>query len=157
MIGRQSVFSSCFVLICSIGTACAGDERERSVALNELGDVRMSQGDLTAALENYRAAMAIRERLAASDPGNAEWQRDLSISHERIGDVLAEGDLTAALEDYRAAISIRERLAASDPDNAGWQRDLSISHNKIGDVLVAGQVLIFLSNLRTVPRARLSC
>ena len=79
MIGRQSVFSSCFVLICSIGTACAGDERERSVALNELGDVRMSQGDLTAALENYRAAMAIRERLAASDPDNAGWQRDLSI------------------------------------------------------------------------------
>jgi hypothetical protein len=29
-----------------------------------------------------------RERLAAADPGNAGWQRNLSVTHGRIGDVL---------------------------------------------------------------------
>jgi hypothetical protein len=44
-------------------------------------------------------------------PGNAEWQRDLSISHERIGDVQrAQGDLPAAVASYRASYGISERL-----------------------------------------------
>ncbi|WP_374692181.1 SEC-C metal-binding domain-containing protein, partial [Accumulibacter sp.] len=81
---------------------------------------------------------AIRERLAASDPGNAGWQRDLSVSHIKIGDLLqAQGDLAGAGAAYRADLAIAERLAASDPGNAGWQRDLSVSHNKIGDLLRA--------------------
>ena len=36
----------------------------------------------------YRAAMEIRERLVAADSANAVLQRDLSVSHERIGDIL---------------------------------------------------------------------
>ena len=77
------------------------------------------------------------DRLAKADPGNAGWQRDLSVSHTKIGDVLAaQGNLPAALEAYTASLAIADRLAKADPGNAGWQRDLSVSHNKIGDVLV---------------------
>ncbi len=76
--------------------------------------------------------------LVAADPSNAGWQRDLSVSHNKIGDVLvAQGNLAQALESYRASLAIFERLAGADPGNAGWQRDLSVSHDKIGDVLVA--------------------
>ena len=50
-----------------------------------------AQGDLSAALSAYRASLAIRERLAAADPGNAGWQRDLSVSHGKLGDVLRAG------------------------------------------------------------------
>ena len=54
----------------------------------------VAQGEGGAALAAYRAGLAIAERLAAADPGNAGWQRDLSVSHERIGDVLvAQGEL----------------------------------------------------------------
>ena len=114
------------------------DERDRSVLFNELGNVRVSQGDLTGALESYEAGLLIRERLAASDEENAGWQRDLSVSHERIGDVrVSQGDLTGALASYEAGLLIAERLAASDEENAEWQRDLSVSHNKIGDVRVS--------------------
>jgi hypothetical protein len=67
--------------------------------------------------------------LARADPGNAGWQRDLSVSHIKIGDVLrAQGNLTAALESYQADLAIAERLARADPGNAGWQRDLAFSH-----------------------------
>ncbi len=47
----------------------------------------MLQGDVDGALASYRASMAIRKRLTAQDPSNAEWQRNLLISHERIGSV----------------------------------------------------------------------
>ena len=78
------------------------------------------------------------ERLAKADPSNAGWQRDLSVSYDKVGDVLvAQGNLTEALKSFRDGLAIRERLAKADPDNAGWQRDLSVSYNKVGDVLVA--------------------
>ena len=78
------------------------------------------------------------ECLAKADPGNAGWQRDLSVSHDQIGDVLrAQGNLPAALDSYQASLAIADRLAKADPGNAGWQRDLSVSHDRIGDVLVA--------------------
>ena len=67
-----------------------------------------------------------------------EWQRDLTVSHDRIGDMLAaQGEGAAALTAYRASLAIAERLAQQDPNNAEWQRDLSISQNRIGDMLAA--------------------
>ncbi|MFZ1093303.1 MAG: hypothetical protein WAN75_29480 [Xanthobacteraceae bacterium] len=42
----------------------------------------VAQGDLTAALQAYRDSLGIRERLAKADPGNAGWQRDLSVSYD---------------------------------------------------------------------------
>ena len=111
------------------------DERDRSVALYDLGDVQQAQGDLAAALTSYQASHDIFDRLAKADPGNAGWQRDLSVSSARVGDVQrAQGDLAAALTSYQAVAGNRDRLAKADPGNAGWQRDLSVSHNKIGDV-----------------------
>ena len=56
-------------------------------ARNGLGDILVKQGDLQAALKSYQKSLAIAERLAASDPGNMEWQRDLSVSYEKIGGV----------------------------------------------------------------------
>jgi len=108
-------------------------------SLEKLADVRrVGLGDFAEALESYRVALAIRERLAKADPSNAGWQQDLSTSHFNIGDVLvAQNKLTPALKDYRTGLSISERLAEADPGNADWQRELSVSHNKIGDALRA--------------------
>ena len=79
----------------------------------------------------YQAALDIAGRLAAADPANTGWQRDLSISHNKLGDVaVAAGDLAAARDRYQAALDIRVKLAAADPANTGWQRDLSISHEQ---------------------------
>jgi hypothetical protein len=51
-------------------------------------------------------SLAIRERLAGSDPGNMEWQRDLSVSYERVGDVQeAQGDLKAAPKPYSDSLA----------------------------------------------------
>ena len=58
---------------------------------------RFPWGTLTVALTSYRASLAIADRPAKADQGNAGWQRDLSLSHIKIGDVQqAQGDLAAA-------------------------------------------------------------
>ena len=103
-----------------------------------IGDIYVSRGDLSAALNEYRDAGAMADRLAKADPNNAGWQRDLSVSYNRVGDVLvAQGNLAEALASYKDSLAIADRLAKADPNNAGWQRDLSVSYDKVGDVLVA--------------------
>jgi tetratricopeptide (TPR) repeat protein len=103
-----------------------------------LGDIQVQRGNLADALKNYRNGGAIMNRLAQSDPGNAGWQRDLSVSFNKIGDVQVErGDLSGALKSYTDGLAIRDKLATSDTGNAGWRRDLSVSFDRIGDVQVA--------------------
>ncbi len=103
-----------------------------------IGDVLVAQGNLPEALKAYRDGLAIRDRLAKSDPGHLGWQRDLTVSYDRIGDVLvAQGNLPEALKAYRDDLAISDRLAKSDPGHLGWQRDLTVSYDRIGDVLVA--------------------
>jgi len=46
-----------------------------------LGDVAEAQGNLPEARRLYEAAVSIAEPIAKADPGNAAWQRDLSIAH----------------------------------------------------------------------------
>jgi tetratricopeptide (TPR) repeat protein len=59
-----------------------------------LGDVWLARGSLMAATGEYEQGRSIAGRLAKADPGNAEWQRNLSVSLIKIGDVLvAQGNL----------------------------------------------------------------
>ena len=84
----------------------------------------------------YRASLEIAEALAAADPSHAGWQRDLSVSHNKIGDVLsAQGRLEEAGTAYRASLAIREALAAADPSNAGWQTDVVVSCVKVAQTV----------------------
>ena len=100
-----------------------------------MGIVLQQQGKLPEALQEYEAYRDVMLGLAKQDPGNAGWQRDLSISYEKVGDVQsAQGDLASALKSYRDELAITEKLAKQDPSNAGWQRTLSISYEKVGDV-----------------------
>jgi tetratricopeptide (TPR) repeat protein len=126
------------------------DADRRYWARLALGDVKLQRGDLAAALSDYKDAMAEVDGLAKSDPGNAGWQRDLSVSYDRVGDVLvAQGNLPEALKSYRDGLAIRDRLAKSDPGNAQWQRDLSVSYAKLAVVFQkTGAPADALSSLR---------
>ena len=106
--------------------------------LVETGDALVEAGYLERDYRFQAKALAHARSLAARDPNDAGWRRDLSVSYDRVGDVqVAQGDLPAALASFRAGLAIREGLSKTDPGNAGWRRDLSVSHNKIGDVQVA--------------------
>jgi len=113
----------------------AQDERLRAVAFDAVGDVQVAQGNLAAALESYRSAYAIFERLTKADSANILWQNDLAVSYSKIGDVqLTQGNRAAALESYQASKEILKRLTKADPGGAGWLRHLSVSYDRIGYV-----------------------
>ena len=112
-----------------------GNPIYKHAATGSLGDIKQWRGDLGGALQSYRETIPLIEHLARSDPGNAGWQRELSVSYNKIGGVQeAQGDLAGALKSYEADLAISDRLAKSDPGNAGWQRDLSVSYSRIGGV-----------------------
>jgi hypothetical protein len=48
--------------------------------------VLVAQGNLPEALKSFRDGLAIRDRLAKADPGNAGWQFDLVISNWKLAD-----------------------------------------------------------------------
>ena len=81
---------------------------------------------------------AIIERLAESEPDRADYQRDLSVSYNKVGDLYrALGQGEPAREAYLKSLAIRERLAQAEPDRADYQRDLSVSYDRMGDLYSA--------------------
>ncbi len=112
----------------------------RELASNSmrLGDLWLLRGDLPRAREAFGRSLPLYQLLVQTDPGNPNWQRDLSIYHEKMGKLLvAEGDRAGALREYQTGLQILQRLVAQDPSNVRWQRGLSVDHEKIGDVLMA--------------------
>jgi tetratricopeptide (TPR) repeat protein len=109
-----------------------------AISHDRIGSVLHAQGDLVAALREYRISVTIAGRASSADPANSAWQRDLGIAHEHLGEVLqALGDLPGALKEFEGKRAIVARLAEAEPGNSGWQYDLGNSHARIGVVLEA--------------------
>jgi hypothetical protein len=69
-----------------------------------------------------RKCLEIREKLAASDPANIQWQRDLSVNYEKIGIVQSlQGDQDNA---YRY-----EMVRRSKPASVIFSRDALFTRN----------------------------
>ena len=85
----------------------------------------VAQGNLPEAQKAYRDSLTIRDRLAKSDPGNAGWQRDLSVSYGKIAMLKArQGAHAEALGTLEQGRDIAVRLARQSPENAILQRDV---------------------------------
>ena len=98
----------------------------------------VAQGRLEEAKTAFEASLNIAKALAEADPGNAGWRRDLSVSHNKIGDVLvAQGRLEEAKTAFEASLRIAKALAEADPGNAGWRRDLIVSYVKMSETFSA--------------------
>jgi hypothetical protein len=116
------------------------EERARFLVADLEVQALLRAGDLPAAARQLEASHQQVAARAAADPANTQWQRDLSISHERLGDIAAAaGDLTAARTHYQAGLDIAVRLAAADPANAQWQSDLSFVRQRIAKLGEAQQ------------------
>lgn len=87
---------------------------------NQIGSVLLSQEKRARALESYHVGLDVAERLAKSDPENADLQLDLSEWHKQIAEVLhAQGVRQAALERYRASLDIMKRLVKPISTSSG--------------------------------------
>ncbi|MCB1372313.1 MAG: hypothetical protein KDJ83_15585 [Rhodobacteraceae bacterium] len=85
-----------------------GAVRDVSVALDSIGDVRVAQGDLPGALDAYDEGLGIRRDLAARDPGNAGWARDVVVSLAK----LAQADPGKAVAHWAEAADRVAEMAA---------------------------------------------
>ena len=105
---------------------------------SETGYWQLVRGDAKGALANYQKSLAIFEKLAAADPERPDWQRGVSVSLERIADVLQDaGDAKGALANYQKSLAIFEKLAAADPERPDWQHDVALSHGRVAMVLAS--------------------
>jgi tetratricopeptide (TPR) repeat protein len=114
---------------------------EAKTARAEEETARAEEETARAAKDRKEAAIAYRNLGAIAGladpklPGNAGWQRDLSVSYDKVGGVQeAQGNLAGALKSYSDSLAIADRLAKADPGNAGWQRDLATSFGKLAAV-----------------------
>ncbi len=92
----------------------------------EISRLQQQAGNLVGAREAADQARAV-----------ATEKRDLSLSHEKIGNVaVAQGRLGDARRAYEESLETRRDLLSADPTSARAKRDVSVSLNMIGDVAV---------------------
>ena len=109
--------------------------RSGELRLNEFGDTYRDQGNLPAALDAFKASLAIRDRLAKADPGNAGWQRDLALSYGRVASLQAkQGARDEARAGYQRAKDIILKLKAQSPDNATLPKDLAFYEARLAEL-----------------------
>ncbi len=116
--------------------------RDVSVSLNKLADllaIRGLSGDADQALGHYRLSLEVRERLLAANPESAQAARDVSLSLNRLADLMARrglpGDTDKALSHYQRSLAISQRLLAANPESAQAARDVLVNFNKLSDFL----------------------
>jgi len=113
-------------------------EAELANAYARVGWIRTQSrapGAESAALEAYRKALAIREKLArdSSEPARAH---DLGHGQTDLGNLLHDiGQTDEAGAAFQAALRIREELARKFPADAEYQVDLASIHNNLGNLL----------------------
>ncbi|MBY4945161.1 tetratricopeptide repeat protein [Cupriavidus respiraculi] len=94
-----------------------------------IGDLLVSErARVPEATGHYRTALRMRGDLVRLDRGNADWQRDLGISHRKLGNaLLASADAAGALREFRQAMVVQESLVRLDPENTRWKADLAFT------------------------------
>jgi tetratricopeptide (TPR) repeat protein len=103
--------------------------------LTLVGESAVAGGDLDAARAAFEECRSRMAALAAENPANAQWQREVALVHARLGNVAQEsGDLDRAGTEYEQGRVIFAALAASDPDSANWRVGLANAYARIGDV-----------------------
>jgi tetratricopeptide (TPR) repeat protein len=99
----------------------------------DAGDIAVETGVTAMALVHYRSMQLAAQAALKQAPNDAKRQRDLSVSYNKIGNILAaQSDSDGALKSYRAGLMIREKLSARDPASAERQFDLVVSYWKLG-------------------------
>jgi tetratricopeptide (TPR) repeat protein len=121
-----------------LAAADAGDlkrQRDVSVSLIKLGDVKLAQGDNQGALAAYDEALAIRRKLAESAKGDIQAGHDVAVTLSRIGDAkVGLGDSTGALASYQEGLVIDRQLLDANKSDTARQRDVAVGLESVGDL-----------------------
>jgi non-specific serine/threonine protein kinase/serine/threonine-protein kinase len=112
-------------------------EREHAEAYLRIGDVLGNPagpnlGDAKGALDNYRRALELSRRLAASAPGDSALRAALAAGHQRVCAVENRmGDFRSALGNCAEAVRLQEEIAAAEGGNA--RVDLGYAYDQMAE------------------------
>ena len=136
---RQKMVKDALEYLDNLASESGGNQSlqaELATAYQKVGDVQgnpylANLGNQDGALDSYRKAFAIRERLSANSASDIQAHFDLARSYESIGDILwAKGESADSQTSYRKALEIYENLSKtktlSDPTS------LQRLYNRIG-------------------------
>ena len=74
------------------------------------------------------------QSLVKQEPGNSDWQSDLYIAYNKLGNVLkAQGDVGSAQADFQAALEILTNLMQAHGENPTWKADLDSVKKQLGE------------------------
>ena len=117
-------------------TLTAEELAKTSQALSQLGEVRMKQGNLDAAVVAFQKSLGLANearRRSPADPANA---LAVGTAHFWVGSaLLKKGDAAAALREMKEYCSIAEDLARKYPARSEYQRERAFGHQAIGKAL----------------------
>jgi serine/threonine protein kinase len=114
------------------------DLAARSKALYQIGDVRISQGDLDGAERAMTESLELAKALAARAPEDPQRQFDLAQSHYWVGFVaFRRREHEAAMREFERYREIAAAQLDLRPDDERWQVELGYAYSNIASVLEA--------------------
>jgi tetratricopeptide (TPR) repeat protein len=139
---RELVVKTALGYLDNLARDTAGDrslQLELAQAYEKVGDVQGSPGGASlgqagAALQSYRKALEIEEKLAADDPTNLEVLRSLSKAYYKVGDQqVATGNVIEAIESFRRGLSVATTVHEAEPDDPESDYLLIEGYLRLGD------------------------
>jgi len=101
-----------------------------------VGDVRMSQGQTSAALESFSTGLDISLRQIGRNPSEEKWRLSAAEGYRRLGGIaLAQGNMAGAEDHFRRYRDLASDLVSEFPESTRAARELSMAEILIGDIL----------------------
>ena len=114
------------------------DRKARADSLatrSALAQIRFNVGQKKEAVADLRAVLAEREKIAAEEPSNLDYQFDLSSTRVRLGQFLADsGQIEGALKESQAALAFLEKLGIQQPKNFRVRAEAALVVQAMGDI-----------------------
>ncbi len=108
-------------------------QRYDSLALNDLGNVRLLTGRVNEALETLEESRDLAEALTQQNPELSHLRRDLSVVYYRLGSTYLQAGNIDKARDYMAKdLAIAEELATSIESDTQAAADLAESYQSLG-------------------------
>lgn len=124
----------------------------RSKALYQIGEVRIQQGKLAAAMKPLEESLSLAQALVEREPDHGDRLFELGQSEFWVGLVAWEqGRLDKAVHHFESYLSVSEKLVAMDSTNQDWLLELSFAYSNLGSILQArGELEDALSKFESV-------
>lgn len=111
-------------------------QSEMALTDNRMGEALARLGRPADALDSFRRALLIREKLAASDK-SPDAQAALASAYERTGDaayLAGDGGKAEASGLYEKSFGLRDALAKAAPDDPGRQEALAVAYERLARI-----------------------